>query len=782
MTRLARKRSFLERHWPWLLLALFAGGGLFALGAAVDFGVLASIEEFGSILRGYTTSGIALGALAIVLALMSFAYAFRKRGFQEHWPLGRSTLAAWLWGHVYFGLLAVLAAAVHAGYGAVSLQPSTGKLLFVVFLVLVGSGLLWRFLYATVPPGAARDLGNYSQVASRARAEECLVEIEKIAAGSSQRFRELTTWLLANPASPAEVAQALASLPPHEQPAFSELATLAASRHEAIARERKQGRALRMLQGLRIVHVPLSLLFLLLIPLHVVFALDLPAKTLEPGAFGGSALGGFEPSTTCAGCHAGIYEEWRHSMHAHAMTSPIMIAQTNQVAQRILADAKDPDPKRVCVTCHGPVGVLLTEGNTLPLPEQPASDRALLDDGISCVVCHQWQGESHTGGAGLSRFLDGYQAGRTYFGPIADPVGNAFHQSERGTVFKKPETLCQNCHSVQYDKNGDGRFDRGVDLVLQTLYDEWELYAQSGGGASCLDCHMPVKGKGRAADGAAVPFEQDQDAPERTLHDHSFVAVDYPLDVPKAREATRSRREGLLRRAATVAVPKDKIVQKPGALSFAVDITNSGTGHNLPGGFAFVRQMWFEVTVTDRSGRALVRSGVLENVSDDLCDASVIDDKENPMRAFAVGCRRGDPQLVNFQQQLLDRVAIARDASGNTKLGVRGENLLEAAPGAKEIVIQYLTAGPVPRLRPATKKPTVPLVPGESASFPYTFTFAQEQTPARLTVRLLMRVAPPYFLRALAAGQPPNEKPRVDAFVNALEAMEMARVDVDLGR
>jgi hypothetical protein len=780
VTELGRNRSFLERHWPWLLLALMAGGALFVLAAAVDLGLLAGIDAFGAILRGYTTSGLVLGALSIVLALMSFLYAFRKRGFQEHWPLGRSTLAAWLWGHVYFGVLAVVAAGVHAGYGALSLQLSTGKLLFGVFLLLIGSGLLWRFLYATVPPGSARELGNYSQVASRARAEACLVEIEKIAAGRSPRFRELTTWVMARTPAPAELAHALATLGPDEQAPFSELATLAATRLDALARERKQARALRLLQGLRVVHVPFSLLFLLLVPLHVVFALDLPAKTLEPGAFGGSALGGFEPSASCAGCHASIYEEWRHSMHAHAMTSPIMIAQNNQVAARILAGAKDPDPKRVCVTCHGPVGVLLSEGNTLPLPAGPASDRALLDDGISCAVCHQWQGKSHTGGAGLSRFLDGLQPGRTYYGPFDDPVGNAFHRSERGDVFRRPDTLCQNCHSVQYDKNGDGRYDRGVDLVLQTLYDEWELYAQSGGGATCLDCHMPVKGKGRAADGADVPFEQDQDAPERVLHDHSFVAVDYPLDVPKSREATRSRREGLLRRAATVTVPKEKLAQKPGSLGFSVDIANTGTGHNLPGGFAFVRQMWLEVVVRDRGGRVLAQSGVLENVADDLCDASVVDDRESPMRPFVVGCRRSDAQLVNFQQQLVDRIAIARDASGNPKLGVRGENLIEPARGAKEVVLQFLDAGPVPRLRPATKKFTVPLVPGESASFPYAFTFAPDATPARVSVRLLMRIAPPYFLRALAAGQPQGEKPRVDTFVNELEAMEMNKLEVTL--
>jgi hypothetical protein len=219
---------------------------------------------------------------------------------------------------------------------------------------------------------------------------------------------------------------------------------------------------------------------------------------------------------------------------------------------------------------------------------------------------------------------------------------------------------------------------------------------------------------------------------------------------------------------------------KPGSLAFSVDITNSGTGHNLPGGFAFVRQMWFEVVVSDASRRVLAQSGVLDDVANDLCDSSVVDDRENPMRPFVVGCKRSDPSLVNFQQQLVSDVEIARDASGNPKLGVRGENLLEAARGAKEVVLQFLDSGPVPRVRPATKKPTVPLVPGESASFAYAFSFAPDATPARLTVRLLMRVAPPYFLRALGSGQPPNEKPRVESFVNALEAMQMAKVEVDL--
>jgi hypothetical protein len=456
-----------------------------------------------------------------------------------------------------------------------------------------------------------------------------------------------------------------------------------------------------------------------------------------------------------------------------------MIAQTNQVAARVLAGAEQPDPKEVCVSCHGPIGTLLTTGNTLPLPEDTLSDRALLDDGISCAVCHQWQGTSQTGGAGLSPFLAGLEPGRTYYGPYDDAVGNAFHRSEKGAVFAKPEQLCRNCHSVQLDKNGDGRFDRGVDLVLQTLFDEWEVYAQAGG-ASCLDCHMPiVKGPQRAAESAEIPFDQDKEAPARVLRDHSFVAVDYPLDSKKARDRTRKKREALLRSAGTFALPADSVKRTPEALSFNVTLTNNGTGHNLPGGFAFVRQMWVEVTLEDANGKLIASSGRLEKPEDDLCDASIVDNAENPMRPFLSGCKASDKRLVNFQQMLVDKIEIARDASGAALLGTRGENLIRAAEGAKECVIQYLGAGPVPRRRPSTNKLTPPLVPGETATFPYVFALGGAQ-PKRLTARLLFRVASPYFLRALGKDQPPAELPRVEPLVSELEITEMGKVSVDL--
>jgi hypothetical protein len=399
---------------------------------------------------------------------------------------------------------------------------------------------------------------------------------------------------------------------------------------------------------------------------------------------------------------------------------------------------------------------------------------------VSCAVCHQWQGQSHTGGAALTRFQDGLEPGRKFYGPFDGAVGNAFHQSEKSALFTHPERLCQNCHSVQLDKNGDGRFDRGTDLVLQTLFDEWEVYAQAGG-ASCLDCHMPtVRRAQRAASAATIPFEQDQEAPARSLRDHSFVGVDYPLDDRASRDAIAAKRGALLASAGTLSVPPDSVKASTGEVTFAATVANTGTGHYLPGGFAFVRQMWLEVTITDAAGKVLASSGHLRKADDDLCDASIMDDAESPMRPLLSGCTAVDAELVNFQQMLLDKVEVARDEKGEVRTGVRGERLLARPAGAKEAVIQELSGGPVPRARKATGKPTVPLAPGESATFPYRFALPAGSAPAHVAVRMLFRVASPYFLRALGRDQPPNETPRLESLVNELVVTEMAKVSADL--
>ena len=768
---LTRRLKLFERQWPWLVSSILLALLTTAVAALLDAGVLEAYELFPGIARGYTFTGVLLGLSSLALCGLAFFYALRKRGLQEALPFGKSTMTAWLWAHVYFGLLALVTAAVHAGYGLISLQFSAGKMAFFALFALVVSGLVWRVLYALVPPIAAREVGNYSAGASTARAESLAVEIEKLSAGASARFHELTAWAFASRPTDIQIRQAATSLPSEEQPRFVDATALAAQRQKFLDRARKQARYARVLQGMRIAHVPLSLLFLLAVPLHLVFAYDVPARVVPLGAVSGAALGGFEPADNCANCHYRAVQQWRRSMHARAMTSPIMVAQNNQVSSQVLAQAAYPDPKRICVNCHGPVGAALTSGSTLPLTADSAlQDDALLNEGISCTVCHQWNGTPETASGGLTRFQNGLRPGHTYYGAIVNPVGNAFHSSESTPSFREPEQLCRNCHSVEYDKNGDGQLHRGTDLVLQTLFDEWQEYKQAGGGGSCVSCHMPLLSETRAAEHAAIPFEQDHEAEARKVHDHSFVGADYPLDDRDARDALRPAREALLTRAASLALVPGSLKAEPGTLGFAVEVGNVGTGHNLPGGFAFVRQMWLEVAVLDSANRVLGESGRLAEPGDDLCDASVLDDPNNPVRPFLKGCTASDPLLVNFQQMLVDRAQPKLGPDGKPTLDRRGEPLLERAPGGREAVIQHLESGATPRVRPFDHKPTAALAAGERHAFPYSFSFAAGTLPKSLRVRLMFRTSPPYFLRALG----------VERLVPGLELSEMARLELPI--
>ena len=777
---LAKRRSLLEHQWLWLASSIVMALLSAALVLAIDAGFLTDYAYFPAILRGYTLSGLFFGVASVALGLLTFLYSLRKRSLQEKMPVG--TMAGWLWGHVYLGLLCVLMAFSHAGYGSVGLEPSLGKALLLLLLVLVVSGLVWRLLYAVVPAKAAAEVGHYSQAASRSRAATAQVEIEKLSAGRSPALQQMVEWLLRVSASDPEIAHASQGVAAEDRPLIPELVRLTRTCHQMRRRETRQGRYRKILQGLRVLHVPISLLFLLLLPLHVLWALDVPAKIAPLGQVMGSTLGGYHASSDCSSCHERAVKEWRSSMHAHALTSPVMVAQNNLAHRETLVSTSAPDPQNVCVNCHGPIATALTKSPLLPFTAQGAlAEPALVSEGVGCSVCHQWQGESVTAGGGLTAFQNGLQPGHTFFGRYDDAVGNAFHQSKAAPLFQNPTELCRNCHSVQYDRNGDGKIEKGTDLVLQTLFDEWQDFAKSGG-PSCVDCHMPVVKGSRAAESALIPLEQDSDAPSRTLRSHRFLAVDYPLDEPGVRDDSRAEREALLRSAGLLALDPASVKVTDKNVSFDVSLQNTGTGHNLPGGFAFVRQMWLETAILNAQGQVITGSGLLIQASDDLCDSSIIDDPESPMRPFLVGCTVTDRQLVSFQQMLLDKVELLRDGSGVVQLDLRDQPKLRAAPGSKEAIVQFLTGGPVPRVRPSTGKPTPPLVAGEQRSFPYSFDLPSGAAAARVRVRLLFRADPPYFLRALAKSQTATDGQSLSGLIANLETNEMSRVEAVLPR
>lgn len=459
-------------------------------------------------------------------------------------------------------------------------------------------------------------------------------------------------------------------------------------------------------------------------------------------------LGGFKSSAACKDCHAGIYNDWQSSMHSRALLSPPVVAEGNQLFGLELKDLGSPDPQRLCVQCHSPIASAFA-GKQVHLPFTNEGDvpADALTEGVGCVTCHAYTGLPIVGAAGLSDFLNDFDSsGLTYYGPIANPVDSPAHQSALSpTISTAPESLCINCHNVFFDTNLDGQIIAGEDLILQNTSFEHDVQYLAQRDENCVDCHMPKKSKGAVADGPAAPTNAPKNRDRRS---HSFAAADYPIDEAD-NDTQLALRTELLQSAAELQVANIQLVGGT-ALSFDVTVANVKAGHNLPTGFAFSRQMWVEVRVTNAMNPniELATSGVLRAGTDDLCDDSTLKDAlQNQVQGCIVQNKnQSDLQLVSFQAKLVDEIDQAI---------VNGVPVAIQAAGGRETWAQFVDGGAVGRFRPIDNANLAPLAPFEQRTFGYNFTIANGQLDdVRLEVALKFRPYPPYFLRTLAQKEP----------------------------
>jgi Cytochrome c554 and c-prime len=765
--RLARPVVLFERHWPWAILGGSIALVLTLMTLIFATGFMASINDlrFGPNVRGYTATGILMGLLSLFFVILTMWYSARKRR-----NVAGATMMTWLWAHVYFGLLAVVAAVLHAGFGLMSASFTSGKLLFLLFSVIAGSGIFWRLAYVTVPPKAAVQTLNYSKEGALKRAEEQTLEIEKLTAGKSQELQRIKDALLARDVPMHELNQMVSTLGPEDRALMDDIVQFAASRRRALARPEAQQAFTKRMQFWRIIHVPLAFLFLFALVFHVFGAFDFVRKTVPSGIADDGAFAVYKPSIECKDCHKAIYAQWAESMHAHALTSPLTVVQNNLDMRHSLLGAATPDPRRMCINCHGPAVAATTDGDLLPLK----SGRAL--DGIDCVACHQMNDAVVPGGgASAKSYQDQLVRGERYFARLDGPVGNSYHRSNKSPLFDAPEKLCATCHNVNADRNNDGKIVKGVDLVLQTTFDEYREYQRGGGTGNCVTCHMPVvPGLKQAADGASAPFTVDYPPPDRQVHDHGFVGVDYPLDTVAKRDPQKPKRAALLASAATFTVDTVKVDAQNLNVKFAIQ---NQTGHNLPTGFAFARQMWIELVVKDGAS-TIFTSGLLAKGDDDLCDNGTFGEASNPLRSSVIGCTQVDQQLVNIQLKLVDKIAALADAAGQPAKDEGGDNILIQSSGGSETYIQFFTGGGVARQRPSDKTNMGPLRPLQRKTYGYVVPLPKQVRNGTFTARLLFRNLPPYWIRAMGREQKPGttDGPQLGPLVPNLQTVEMAKV------
>jgi hypothetical protein len=809
---LNRPTTRFERARPWILLGVLILIVL-GLGTWFNFNSLQSLEG----LVGNTFAlVIGLGVITVVLILITFFYSLRKRNFQERAP---GTMMTWLQAHVYIGLLSLAVVFVHIWVPSFSEGWTSGKYALAVFGLLVLSGVAWRIVYSIIPPRVAEDVGNLSITDTRDKSRIVKVEIDKLLAGKSAEFRQAAQSRLN--ASPAEkkLGNAPAGLTGDETD-WKRFIKLAERLERYARREVQQNRYARFLQGWKRLHIPLAVLLIALVGIHIWETLNV-THTLS-----GSELLGLPPAAACADCHAEIVQEWNLAMHSQAQTAPVVIAQTN------LALEKFPEFGRACNNCHAPIGTFLTGTSTLPIDEEKVlsiqPNGAVVDDGVTCVVCHTLA-DAPTERRGMDDNFPVVQGGANQFAEMFGPplrespsLPSTRHAYNVGfmTDSVAASQLCGACHNVKVDIDGDGvtadpeseegnkqdtdgdrqldenelEFDDDgkalQDLVLQTTFDEWQDYVAAEGrnALGCVDCHMP------SLTGALVsssPGSFFADAPARPRHSHSFIGVDYNLTPgyyeqefmpPNAREHVLEDRAALLRSAMSLSF--EPVEVNSGKLSATVIVESKLEGHNLPTGFAFARQMWLEVFAETDSGRQVCLADVA--VNGQIIKADCASGQLDSPQAELVTC---DPLALdklelkaskNDELVQLNPLSVAPLSRCDPWLtnfqkiltdgDVNGDGIFEEVP------YQSFRADIVKtRVRASDQQPmdalnnTILLDNGEprdSASYVYEFDLTGfEGENVTVTAIMHFRHLPPYFIKALD-GRYPNDLTAADLLEN----------------
>ena len=316
----------------------------------------------------------------------------------------------------------------------------------------------------------------------------------------------------------------------------------------------------------------------------------------------------FQGPESCAPCHPRHYLEWRGSAHAYAAVDPLVDACN----RRALAETGG----RIgafCAGCHSPVGVRSGElRDDIDLRKASAKAR----QGVTCEVCHRMERPDE--GAPLANASFRLGEPGTFFGNLLDPQATPAHQVAESKFLSRSEH-CGSCHDVIH--NG---------ALIEKSFAQWSGSLYSERADQCQDCHM-LRYSGQAAvDG---PFRE-------TLRRHNFPAVTIPLVPFPNRGYQKDQVEEFIRTAARMEVLAPASVESGSDLHLTVRVKNSGAGHNLPTGLSNERQMWIEVTVVEKGGSVIFRSGHLDGRGD-LQDAH----GENPS---------SDPFLVTFSDRFLD--------------------------------------------------------------------------------------------------------------------------------
>jgi len=236
-------------------------------------------------LRGGSPIGLAYGVLGLLAILALLWFGVRKRSYRSTW--GR--LETWLHVHVYLGLLCVFVVLFHSGF---RFQDRVAVAAFAALAVVAVSGLAGALLYTTVPRQLTPLEGDATPEEIAGQLDQLARSMARLASGKSaalQRVyrglvarslpRRLAGWRLLwrggfRPLDPAALSRAhLGRVDAAEQADLRQLLVLYRQHQELHRRLAAQQRYRNLLDVWLWVHLPFSVVLVVLVAAHLVGAL-----------------------------------------------------------------------------------------------------------------------------------------------------------------------------------------------------------------------------------------------------------------------------------------------------------------------------------------------------------------------------------------------------------------------------------------------------------------------------------------------------------------------------
>jgi len=354
-------------------------------------------------------------------------------------------------------------------------------------------------------------------------------------------------------------------------------------------------------------------------------------------------------SAKCKSCHGDIFEQWSNSNHKHiAGSNPYYM-----VMETLAGEIEGQEFRKWCMSCHNQSTLALghpktthaMDGNLVSNEHFEKSAKTLLNDfeehgnfrveeGVSCVTCHQITDVTSKGNASFKlslerqkyAFEDSASDFGRWFGEKLINANPKVHKESYSKEFYKESRYCASCHDEFHPQNG---------IKIVSTFKEWEKSPfnnpkDKSKHKTCIDCHMTYMKDGKFAPLKGV--STDGGVVKDDVKVHYFAGSNHFLVGLRDKEHEQQSLQ-LLKTSAKLDVEIKKGVLEVG-------IKNVGAGHHLPTGVADFRELWLEVEVKDKDGKVIFSSGKLKT------DGNIEDGSRLFQKVF--GDENGEPVGLLF--------------------------------------------------------------------------------------------------------------------------------------